>query len=149
MNIRNSLSEVSSSSFPFSLKIYNTGAFPNTKSPRVIWVGISGDVPDLINLQRKIENKLVPIGFKEEKKRFSAHVTLGRVREKSSSTERNILGKHIEEVAIACRFGLSDTIIVKYSKSDKRAGKQELWCGGISETGRKRRHVRCRYGCFR
>lgn len=64
---------------PFYIKIYTTGVFPNRKYPKVIWIGV-GDSELLRNLYMDIENVMVLIGFKKEKKTFNPHLTLGRVR---------------------------------------------------------------------
>ena len=65
---------------PFEVQLGGFGAFPNFRRPRVFWVGITGGVEPLRELARSIENQLVPLGFEREKRKFSAHITLGRIR---------------------------------------------------------------------
>ena len=76
----------------FDLKLEGIGAFPELKSPRVVWTGIGGDTSKLMNLQKQVEQSLVPLGFTPEKREFSAHLTLGRVRENATHLERADLG---------------------------------------------------------
>jgi 2'-5' RNA ligase len=64
----------------FSLQLSEIGAFPNTRSPRVVWVGLKGDTEILSELQKRLEGSLETIGFPPENKAFSPHLTLGRVR---------------------------------------------------------------------
>ncbi len=64
----------------FGVRLGGFGAFPNFKRPRVFWVGITDGVDSLRELAQAIENELVPLGFEREKRRFSAHITLGRIR---------------------------------------------------------------------
>ena len=65
----------------FNLIASGLGAYPNIRRPRVFWVGIKGeDVEKLLLLQRDIENKLAKEGFQKEGRRFSPHLTLGRVK---------------------------------------------------------------------
>lgn len=78
---------------PLKLQIGGLGAFPNLQRPRVIWVAVTGEVDPLIALQRDIDQALVPLGFAIEKRPFSPHLTLGRLRERASSGERNSIGK--------------------------------------------------------
>jgi len=53
------------------------GGFPSLRNPRVIWVGLAGDVHQLEALQASVEEAT---GRKEERK-FHPHLTIGRVRE--------------------------------------------------------------------
>ncbi len=64
----------------FSLSLRGTGAFPGLKYPRVLWVGI--DAPEeLTHIFQDIEASLSEMGFEKETRRFSPHLTLGRVRD--------------------------------------------------------------------
>ncbi|MBS4027756.1 MAG: RNA 2',3'-cyclic phosphodiesterase [Ignavibacteriales bacterium] len=65
---------------PFEIEYTTIGCFPNTKEPRVIWVGCR-DVPQsVIRLQREIETQLAPFGYEIEKRKFSPHITFGRIK---------------------------------------------------------------------
>ena len=72
---------INSGNSKFTLSTADTGAFPNSRRPRVIWLGIKSE-PDqaLISLQSKIEENLSPLLPDSNKKRFSPHLTLGRVK---------------------------------------------------------------------
>ncbi len=107
VDITSALSEVAKQAFPFELKLEGTGAFPNTTSPRVVWVGVGGDIPELTNLQRRIEISLVPLGFTPEKRAFSAHLTLGRVRDAATRQERLDIGKAVDLIRV------KDTLLFK------------------------------------
>lgn len=65
----------------FALKAVGVGCFPNVKRPRVVWVGLEGDVVELKTLVEQIENAIAPLGFPTEKRPFSPHLTIGRVKE--------------------------------------------------------------------
>lgn len=57
------------------------GAFPDNRSPKVIWLGIKEPRQGLINLWEDIESGLDKLGFARERRRFSPHLTMGRVKE--------------------------------------------------------------------
>lgn len=84
---------------PFTLKPRGLGAFPSLKAPRVVWVGIGGDLQDLLTLQQKVEQALSPLSSASEKA-FSPHLTLGRVREKASFRSRKLLGQEIAKLEV-------------------------------------------------
>ncbi|MFQ5583899.1 MAG: RNA 2',3'-cyclic phosphodiesterase [Calditrichia bacterium] len=65
----------------FSLFTGEKGAFPSLNRPRVFWVGLNEKGNSkLLPLQKRIENELEKIGFAAERRRFSPHLTIGRVR---------------------------------------------------------------------
>jgi RNA 2',3'-cyclic 3'-phosphodiesterase len=67
---------------PFQLQPMGCGAFPSLKQMRVVWVGLQGAVEALLELQKAIEEALVPLGFAAEERPFRAHLTVGRVKGK-------------------------------------------------------------------
>jgi 2'-5' RNA ligase len=66
---------------PLALSVSGLGAFPNARRPRVIWVGIVGEVERLGRLQTRLESALEPLGFPREERSFRPHLTLGRVKD--------------------------------------------------------------------
>jgi 2'-5' RNA ligase len=66
---------------PLIVGLSGLGAFPNPHRPRVIWVGVEGDVERLGRLQVRLEEALEPFGFPREGRAFRPHLTLGRVKD--------------------------------------------------------------------
>ena len=85
---------------PFELGLGRVGAFPNLRAPRVVWVAVEGETTTLAALQERVERALLPLGFEPEKRAFSAHLTLGRVRERASPADRRRLGEVVASLAI-------------------------------------------------
>jgi 2'-5' RNA ligase len=67
---------------PISIAAKGIGAFPSIKRPRVIWVGLAGQINQLQKLQKTLDEKLAANGFPKEKRKFKGHLTLGRVKNK-------------------------------------------------------------------
>jgi len=65
---------------PFTVSIEGTGAFPNDRRPRVLWVGVQKGSETLIRLSADLDSRLTPLGFEPEKRSYSPHLTLGRIR---------------------------------------------------------------------
>ena len=96
-NIGGAMADAAGDCGPLALKIGGIGFFPGTKRPRVVWVGLEGDIPNLHNLQRSLEDRLAAVGFTREKRSFKAHLTLGRMRQTADSdTIRRILRDYTE-----------------------------------------------------
>jgi len=81
---------------PFSLSCGGLGCFPNLKRPRVVWVGIQEETGTLAQLQKAIEENVAPLGYPTEKRKFSPHLTLGRVQRRVSSGDQRRLGELVE-----------------------------------------------------
>ena len=62
----------------FNIKIKGCGAFPNKKRIKVIWVGLDED-QILKELHDKLDKEFNSLGFDLDKK-FSSHLTIGRMR---------------------------------------------------------------------
>jgi 2'-5' RNA ligase len=77
--IQERLSLLCSRHDPFALTVRGTGGFPNLRRPNVLWVGIDESGP-LSLLNRDIEQSMAELGFERETKRFSPHITVGRVK---------------------------------------------------------------------
>jgi RNA 2',3'-cyclic 3'-phosphodiesterase len=82
---------------PFTLGVQGVGVFPNPKSPRVIWLGLSGQTDILGQLVHSLEQAFGPLGFPPEKRKFTPHLTLGRVR---SSQGREALSRSLTTVSL-------------------------------------------------
>ena len=68
--------------------------FPNPRRPRVLWVGLEGDLNALAGLQAAVEQAVTGLGYAAEERPFSPHITLGRVR-------RGVSGAALDRVADA------------------------------------------------
>jgi 2'-5' RNA ligase len=66
---------------PITLGAAGLGAFPSRRKPRVIWIGMEGEVQRLTRIQARVENALESLGFVREKRPFRPHLTIGRVKD--------------------------------------------------------------------
>ena len=80
---------------PFHLEVGNLGVFPNLRRVQVAWVGISGQLDKLGQLQQGIESNLARLGFAPESRPFTPHLTLARLRQQVSQEERQRFGQLI------------------------------------------------------
>jgi len=64
---------------PFNIQLKGTGVFPNPNYIKVIWIGIQNG-EQIIPIAQKIDEKISKLGFKKEKRKFSPHLTIGRVK---------------------------------------------------------------------
>ena len=76
--VKQSLADISAGAMPFSLRARGIGFFPNSRQPRVVWVGFEDDENALANLQSHVERQLAPFAETPGAENFLAHATLGR-----------------------------------------------------------------------
>ncbi len=65
-------------SFPVSLS--SIGTFPNLDFPRIIWLGIDKGTAQIKELVEELEERIAKIGIPKEKRPFSSHITIGRIK---------------------------------------------------------------------
>jgi len=80
-NISRVVENTTSTIAPFTLGIKRVGAFPDVKRPRVLWLGMDGDVDTLILLQKEVDAELHKYGFEKEDRTFRPHLTLARIKD--------------------------------------------------------------------
>jgi 2'-5' RNA ligase len=78
--IRSAMEESAKGILGFALQAKGLGVFPHMNRPRVVWIGLSGDVGVLSALHGQLESHLEAQGFPKEKRRFTGHLTLGRAK---------------------------------------------------------------------
>lgn len=100
----------------FEMKFEGLGAFPNPRRPRVIWIGIQAPA-GLEALQHGIEAATATLGYPPEKRPFSPHLTVGRVKQKVSSAGMQKIRTALEETQIGT-LGSAQVNAVHLFKSD-------------------------------
>jgi len=73
--------EAAAAHVAFDATLGGLGAFPNPRRARVIWIGLAGGAEPLETLARDLEAALRQRGFDRADHAFTAHLTLGRIRE--------------------------------------------------------------------
>ena len=65
---------------PLTLRLAGFGAFSNVKRAKVVWVGLEGDMHELSKLAYTIDKTCLTYGVAAERRPFSGHITLGRLK---------------------------------------------------------------------
>ena len=74
------LQRAAAASSPFLAPVRGLGCFPNTKRPRVLWMGLEDPELQLLLLRRRIDAWLAAEELPPEEKPFRPHLTVARVR---------------------------------------------------------------------
>lgn len=100
----------------FSILLGGLGAFPSTKRPRVLWIGIQAP-PELGMLQHNVESGAARLGYGAEERPFSPHLTIGRIRQTATASEQQRLRQALESSKIG-QIGRAELAAVTLMKSD-------------------------------
>jgi 2'-5' RNA ligase len=84
---------------PFEAVVHSAGAFPSISRPRTLWLGMREGVEQLELVFHAIERLLTPLGFAREHRRYTPHMTLGRVREGSGASSLKELAELLRKYA--------------------------------------------------
>lgn len=79
--VSNIMAESAEGFSTISLYASGIGVFPGLHRPRVLWIGIDGEIDRLYRLQKTLDEKLSTIGIPTEKRPFQGHLTIGRAKE--------------------------------------------------------------------
>jgi 2'-5' RNA ligase len=101
---------------PFRVHASGIGTFPERGNPRVLWVGVGGDLEAAAQLRDAIERALGTIGFPPEGRDFRPHLTLGRVRGQAKGEWRPALERAARQAEGA--FEVQDYVLFE-SRHDR------------------------------
>jgi len=105
-------------SFEFGLGL--PGAFPSINRPRVIWVGVTA-AEELKELALGIEKQTKSLGFPNEERPFSPHLTLGRVGRQVSPGDIRLIADAVQSLKIEAA-GTTRVIEIHLYRSDLNPG---------------------------
>ncbi|MBI3581264.1 MAG: RNA 2',3'-cyclic phosphodiesterase [Nitrospinae bacterium] len=103
----------------FDLELRGVGCFPNAKAPRVVYVGAGAGGESLKLLAEAVETSLEPLGFEREKRGFTSHLTIGRVKIPGKVSLKLAEKMNGQEGAIFGKFSVDRFFLMK---SDLRSG---------------------------
>lgn len=98
---------------PFDISLKGIGCFPNRRSPRVLWLGLDGDLEPMSEFRDALQGHLKGFGIKEEKRKFKPHLTLARFRKpkKMDAKEDQFLSNYEDISSAVC--SLKELILFK------------------------------------
>ncbi|MBI4662674.1 MAG: RNA 2',3'-cyclic phosphodiesterase [Verrucomicrobia bacterium] len=113
---------------PFELSITGSGCFPSFQRPNVVWLGLTGDLPVLEQLQIRIEQQTKDFGRQSDNRSFHPHLTLGRIKAGPSAARE--VGRVIQEAGIGeiGRWKVGEFELIQSTLSPRGISYQEVEC---------------------
>ncbi len=83
-----------------TLRLSRLGTFPAGNNPRVLWAGVDGDIDRLTDLYHRAQSIVCGLGWPPETRPFRPHLTIGRVRDRISASQRRAIIDAIADAEI-------------------------------------------------
>lgn len=112
----------------FTVRLGNGGSFATRGRPHVIWLGVSEGSPPLIELHRVIGRRLRAVGCELEKRPYSPHLTLARIRQLTGTVPQNRRrrakgGLSPVQVQVPVQGGLSPMLVDRVTLYESQLGR--------------------------
>jgi 2'-5' RNA ligase len=116
----------------FDISLSEMGVFPNKRKPRVLWLGLDGDLERMSHFRDSLQKQLRHFGIKEEKRKFRPHLTLGRFRkpQKGKSNLDEFMMRYKDLTSPVCP--LDELILFQSTLSPKGAEYTKLGSWALS-----------------
>ena len=98
-HVKESVAAAAARIAPFSVRFRGAGAFPDARRPQTLWIGVSEGQDSIGQLAMRIDDALHALGIPREKREFTPHLTIGRVRSGSTAEKKSLsdlIRKHAE-----------------------------------------------------
>ncbi len=109
---------------PVRLHTAGGGVYPGIRRPRVLWVGLGGEVEALRSLRDAVEESMKQAGFPEDTRAtFSPHVTVARFRGNASNSTVRAALDHVSCLDLECegRFAVNGLSLMRSTLSQTGA----------------------------
>ncbi|HIP43426.1 MAG TPA: RNA 2',3'-cyclic phosphodiesterase [Aquifex aeolicus] len=95
LEVIKNLQEIAKKNIPFKIKYKSLGVFPDMRSPRVLWIGVSEGANKLIKLAKEVERLNARRGIiPKNSKNFVPHVTVCRIKRADRRALGDLLRKY-------------------------------------------------------
>ena len=110
--LSDALARAAANARPFTLSLEATGVFPAPARPAVLWLGLSDPSGELAQLHARLEDECAAAAdFPCERRPFSPHVTLARIRAATHETRR-LARQHLELAFAPVAFQVSEIVLM-------------------------------------
>jgi RNA 2',3'-cyclic 3'-phosphodiesterase len=108
----------------FDLGLAGCGVFPPRGQPRVFWIGVRQGAEQMTRLYQELSERLTPLGLEPERRAYTAHLTIARVKDVGSREARQARAA-VETYAIDCGTGAVTAVTLFRSRLSPRGAAYE------------------------
>lgn len=97
----------------FEVTLEETGAFPASGNPRVLWLGLRDETNHLAALHARLEEECARENFPREARPFHPHLTIARIRIPNAAPARHLAKLHSETKFEPASFNVNEFIVMQ------------------------------------
>jgi RNA 2',3'-cyclic 3'-phosphodiesterase len=132
-DVCSAVAEATTGLAPFEVLLAGAGAFPSPSRPRTVWIGAGQGEEEFVGLYEAVDRALRKVGFRSETRKFTPHVTVGRIRKGNPTLSQ--LTEHLKSHA-ATELGTVPVDEVLVFSSELRPGGPEYHVLGRAPLGK-------------
>ena len=83
--IHHELTEIAKTIHPFQLSLSHVGTFGRIHAPRILWLGVEGNLDHLTNLHLQTATAMEELNYMRENRPYQPHITIARKYNDSTS----------------------------------------------------------------
>ena len=106
---------------PFTAALDAAGVFPVSGPPRVIWIGIGEGGSQLARMNEALQGRLAPLDLEPDRRTFSSHLTLARLRRPTRGPESAVVRRIVAEQIGRSRWTIDHVTLYESRLSPKGA----------------------------
>jgi len=119
--------EVANQFESFEIICRGAGAFPNSREPRTLWIGIEDGVDELKRLQAAIDEAFQSqLGFGKEQRGFHPHLTIGRVKREAPGSRGELASLLEQHAHFDADLAVIDEVVTFASFLDRKGPTHEV-----------------------
>jgi RNA 2',3'-cyclic 3'-phosphodiesterase len=108
---------------PFDVGLAGFGTFPARGRPNIFWIGASARAR-LAELQERVEEETVPLGFAREARLFQPHLTIGRLKKDAVAPDAGLVDRILDSLVYKSVVKV-DSVDLMRSHMDSRGARYE------------------------
>lgn len=115
-DIEQALRQVARGRATFTVEVGGLGVFPGARAPRVLWLGLAGEIDRLTALAQALDEALAELGYPRERRPFQPHLTLARIKDRGRE-----VGQALDETGLLAHrmtLGTLEVTALSLMKSD-------------------------------
>lgn len=117
-DLRAAFKQACASCAPFELRTGRAGCFPNLSRPRVIWIGVEGELDALRALQKRMGAAARDFSAHHETREWQPHLTIGRVRDRLRTGELHKIGAAVAAISeVRCNWPVGSVELMQSTPS--------------------------------
>lgn len=102
---------------PFSIRLEQSGVFPEHGPPRVLWIGVNDYSGKLGDLHARLEEEAANAGFEKDIRHFHPHLTLARPRQPRQA--HTLVAAHKQLQFAPAEISVSELLVIRSELSSE------------------------------